>query len=525
MADAAGPQPRVLVYDRIDANKRRTRLLLVLFSLAFLPAAAYLAIYLVFFVAVLLGVLFGVLTFGGAFAGDNLTVWAVVIPALAAVIVMLVPVAQFWYASELVLRLSHARPLREGEQPQLRRSVENLCIGAGLPLPRLCVIDSVAANAFSTGMSPQDSTLVVTTGLIALLGPLEMEAVLAHELSQIGNYDTRLGTVLAAGVAFLRLPFTVVINVFRFLFRLHWAVGGFFLLYLGLPALAGIPLALAAAITLIGEEPGQAAVMLVAVSLPLYSLVVAPFIAEAVRAFIFRERQFLADADAVLLARTAGPLALALTKMEPAAGVGLDIARSTAHLWTVNPSQDGPWWERIWPDHQAPVSERISLLERMSAGVPEAHLERARAEGQAFARQAPSPVGDVVPVRAAADRPRLQQRASVACRLSAEAPVYKAPDSGSPLTARLPAGSLITVHGEEGPFLHIITPLDTFGYILASTPMVPAETQARAVASPDEHGQTRILTHILLAPLAVWFVLALHMLRGSVFCLNLFDGC
>src|SRR3989304_9400392 len=154
-------QPRVLAYDRGDANKRRTRWLLALFGLVSLPAAVFLALYLTFFFAVLIGMLFGTFTAGGAVAGDNWTAWAIAIPVLAAIIAVLTPVAMFWRAAYLVLRLSGARPLGDGEQPEFRRSVENLCIGSGLPAPRLYLSESSATNAFSTGLGPENSSLVV----------------------------------------------------------------------------------------------------------------------------------------------------------------------------------------------------------------------------------------------------------------------------------------------------------------------------------------------------------------------------
>ena len=222
MKDISAPQRRVLAYNRVAENKRRARTLVAAFALISLPAAAFLAIYLTFFFAVLVGVTLGVFTVGSALGGDAWQAWAVVIVGLAVLLSLLTPVLILWRATYLVLRLSGARALTDDEQPELRRTVENLCIGSGLPQPSLYVIDAGAANAFSTGLSPESSSLVLTTGLLELLERRELEGVVAQELVQIGNYDTRVSTVLAAGTAFLRLPFTVVVTVFRFLFRVHF---------------------------------------------------------------------------------------------------------------------------------------------------------------------------------------------------------------------------------------------------------------------------------------------------------------
>ena len=301
---------RVLAYDRVDANKRATRTLLVVFTLLGLPAAAYLSVYFWVVAMVVVGMVLGLATLGGSVVEDNVELWLVLVPALGGLIVLALPVILYKYSAALFLRLSHARPADRDVYPDLWRTVENLCLGSGLPMPRLYVVPSTAGNAFSTGLNPRESSLAVTTGLLQLLERRELEGVLAHELVQIGNYDTRLATVLAAAVAFLRLPLTVVVAFFRFFFRIHWAAGWFMLLYLGLPAIVGIPASFALSVVLIREDPAAGWALLAVSSVPLYSLFIAPLIAEFIRAAVIRRRQFLADADAVLLARSAEPLAI-----------------------------------------------------------------------------------------------------------------------------------------------------------------------------------------------------------------------
>ena len=473
----AAPQPRVLAYNRVAENKRRATMLVAVFALISLPAAAYLAICLTYFFAVLVGMTLGGLTAGGALAGNNWTAWAVVIVGLAVLLSLLTPVLIFWRATELVLRLSGARALADGEEPDLRRTVENLCIGSGLPRPSLYLIDAGAANAFSTGLSPESSSLVVTTGMLQLLERRELEGVVAQELVQIGNYDTRVSTILAAGIAFLRLPFTAVVALFRFLFRLHWAVGGFALLYLGL-ILVSIPLAFAAGIALLDEEPAQGAVLLVTMSIPVYALVVAPLLAEVIRAGVSREQQFLADADAVLLARSAEPLATALVKMDAGGMAGLGAARSTAHLWTVDPLPEKPWWERLWPNYHPPLRERVEMLARMGSGITPSTLETAAEAGRRARRDVGNSLGSgvgatVPPTDPAAD---IGSETPQAYRMTAlETIVFEAPDRGSPEVDRLAAGALVAVDEAAGDYLRVITPNDIFGYIPRKTEMTPHE--------------------------------------------------
>lgn len=452
MKDGSVPEPRVLAYNRVAENGRRARALIAAFALISLPAATFLAIYLTFFFAVLVGMTLGVFTAGGALGGDSWEVWAVVIVVVAAILSLLTPVLIFWRAAYLVLRLTRARQLGEGEQPELRRTVENLCIGSGLPQPGMYVIDAGAANAFSTGLSPESSSLVVTRGLLELLERRELEGVVAQELVQIGNGDTRVSTILAAGTAFLRLRFTAVVAVFRFLFRVHWAVGGFAFLYLALPMLIAIPLGFWAGISLLDDEPAQGAVLLITMSIPVHALVIAPLLAEVIRAAVTRERQFLADADSVLLARNSEPLATALLKMAAAGMADLGAARSTAHLWTVDPLPEKPWWERLWPDYHPPLAHRVEMLARMGEGIPPSALEAAASAGQAFGgSQATSPLPAAARLDPAVGAITGGAAVPSAYRLTSnETIVYALPGADGAELVRLAAGALVAVHETAG---------------------------------------------------------------------------
>lgn len=464
---------RVLAYDRVDANKRATRNLVIIFGLLGLPAAAYLSMYFWVVAMVFVGMVLGLATLGGSLVEDNVELWLVLVPALGGLIVLALPVILYKYGSALLLRLSHARLADREVYPDLWRTVENLCLGSGLPMPRLYVVPSTAGNAFSTGLNPTESSLAVTTGLLQLLERRELEGVLAHELAQIGNYDTRLATVLAAAVAFLRLPFTVVVAFFRFFFRIHWAAGWFMLLYLGLPAIVGIPASFALSVALIREDPAAGWALLAVSSVPFYSLFIAPPVAEFIRAAVIRRRQFLADADAVLLARSAEPLAIALIKMGASRSRGLNAARSSAHLWTVDPLGDGPWWDGLWPACHPPINERVALLAGMGAGIPQPVLDRARAQGEVFAQRGqdlgaehgPESRGLLLADTADESADDLaSQSEPMAFRLMAMTTlVFEQPDAASSVVERLPAGALVCISDAVGRFLAVITQKERFG--------------------------------------------------------------
>ncbi len=468
----------VLVYDRIDANRRRTVLLLGLFALISLPSVAYVLQYLVGVVSIFVYSAFSA-------SGDDPAFIAVAIISVVIAVAIVVAAAylQYRYASAAVLRFAGGREVERDEEPDLWRTVENLCIGAGLPQPRVYILESAAANAFATGFSPEHASLVVTRGLLDLLDRRELEGVIAHELTQIGNYDTRLSAIVAAGVGALRLPFVIVVGVFRFLFRLHWMVGAGVLVYFGLPLLFGVVLSIA----LLSEEPGFALLILSALALLAYVLLGAPLLGLLLRRSISRQREFLADADAVLLTRHAEGLATALAKMATAGGSRMKAGGATAHLYVVDPlREDAPWWDRIFPTHP-PVEERIAALAGMGGGISPSVLREAAEAGAKFTPTATAAAVVATPrweERALADEatesaeavpPAETRRAPGGFRLTgAGTTLYGRPDAASAVLRQLPGGALITVTERQGDFLRVITEGDRFGYIPSSASMTPA---------------------------------------------------
>lgn len=370
-------QKPVLIYDRIEANRRNTLLLLGVFAVVFLPFALYVIHQVMAYIAMLL--LPALLGWEEIMNNPMLTVMLAGIWALF--MVFLATYLAYLYSSRLVLRITNARPLKDGEGRELRRIVENLCIGSGLPQPRLAVMDSMATNAFSTGLDPEHASLVVTRGLLEALDRRELEGVTAQELSQIGNYDIRLNTVVAALVTIMWLPLLIVKALLRTLWRRRLVgclVGGCLLLF-GLPLIVAMVLMFMDLAQLMYEDILLFGLML----LPFYFLLGPPFIGMLILRAISREREFLADADAALLTRYPAGLARALAKLGTAGNAKMQINRAVANLYIVNPLSEGNrFWDRMLSSHP-PIKERIAQLARMG-GVTPSMVQEAEEAGRQY---------------------------------------------------------------------------------------------------------------------------------------------
>ena len=257
---------------------------------------------------------------------------------VAAIVAAATAWAAYYTSDAIVLRISGAREASREHYPYLYNAVEGLAIAAGIPPPRVYLIDDSAPNAFATGRDPQHAAVAVTTGLLDKLDRLELEGVLAHEMSHIQNYDIRLATVAAVLVG------TVALLSDWFLRSMRWGWrhggdddnrggrgGGS-----GLLVLAGVVLAL-----------------------------VAPLIAQVIRLAISRRREFLADASAAMLTRFPEGLAHALEKIA-ADPDPLEVAnKATAHMYIINPLREWGGWANGLFDTHPPVAERIRRLHEM----------------------------------------------------------------------------------------------------------------------------------------------------------------
>jgi heat shock protein HtpX len=303
----AAPQSRLNIYDAVAANRWRTVALITVFT-GLLIALGY-----------VVGEVFAP---GGGVA---------MVPA-ALGLSGVSATASYFAGDKLVLAQSQARELAPGEEPQLRNTVETLSIGLGIPPPRIYLIDDTAPNAFATGRDPKHASIAVTRGLIDKLDRTEMEGVIAHELSHVGNHDIRvmlLVTVLVGTIALLS----------DWMFR-SFAWGG----------------------GRRGRDRGGGGIVLI---IAIVLAILTPIIAMLIQLAVSRQREYLADASGALLTRYPPGLASALRKIA-ADKEALEVAnKATASLYFANPLKDAPRAMDGLFDTPPPIAERIRRLEAM----------------------------------------------------------------------------------------------------------------------------------------------------------------
>jgi len=269
---------------------------------------------------------------------EYLTGWGKGGLALAVVVAMAMAAAGYYSSDKVVLAISKARPVSKEEYPYLYNVVEGLAIAAGIPTPRCYVIEDTAPNAFATGRNPRHAVICVTTGILEKLNRVELEGVVAHEMSHIKNYDIRLQTVVVvmAGVVALLSD---------------WMLRSFF--WGGGRRRGGRD----------RDGSGGAGAVLMIVGLAL--AILSPLIATIIQLAVSRKREFLADASGVMLTRYPAGLASALRKIS-ADTEPLEAAnKATAHLYIVNPLKNVKGAvNKLFSTHP-PIEERIAALEKM----------------------------------------------------------------------------------------------------------------------------------------------------------------
>ena len=244
-------------------------------------------------------------------------------------------VTSYWYSDKIVLGLYHAKPVDIASAPELYRIVENLSITAGLPMPKVYIVPETAPNAFATGRDPKHAVVAVTEGLLNKLDRSELEGVLAHELSHIGNRDMLVSTVIVILVGFISLLGDM------FLRSMFW--GG---------------------MRRRDDRGVGGVIMLVGVALS----ILAPIAAMLMQLAVSRKREFLADASGALLTRYPDGLAKALEKIAMDPTPMRSATNTTAHLWLDDPFTHGigtgkkiSWLHGLFMTHP-PVEERIAAL-------------------------------------------------------------------------------------------------------------------------------------------------------------------
>jgi heat shock protein HtpX len=302
------------MYEQIAANKRRTVLLIAGF-VVFVAAVAY---------------AFSLLFLGG-WAG---VVFAVLFAAISGF-------AGYWTSDKVALAVSRAQPADPTVYKRLYNLVEGLTIASGLPMPRIYVIEDEAPNAFATGRNPKHAAVAVTTGLLEKMNRVELEGVLAHELSHIRNYDILISTVAVTMVGTVALMSDLAI-------RFMWWGGG----------RRGR-----------NDSNDNAAGAIIAI-IGFALLLVAPIIAQIMQFAVSRNRESLADVSAVELTRYPPGLISALEKLRDDKTVVHSATKATAHLWIEQPTAQTPdegkmsRFNRLFDTHP-PIEERIEALREL----------------------------------------------------------------------------------------------------------------------------------------------------------------
>jgi hypothetical protein len=321
--------------------------------------------------------------------------------------------------------------------------------------------------------------VVVTQGLLSLLDRRELEGVLAHELSHIGNRDTRLNTVVAAIALFLRLPYLMRQRRRR-------------------ERKAGYQLS--------AYRRGFRRMSLILLPLYIYVFFIAPVIAAIIRAAISRRREYLADADAALLTRFPEGLLRALAKIGGAGSVVDGANPVISHLYFADPAGAGATAGLLRGNLLAthpPIEQRIARLMEFNGGVPASVVQEAVRQGQQYTREHP-PIA-AAGLTEAATRDELSvltvgNPMGRVYRALGATPLYDQPDARSAVLAQIDAGALIVVFDDPGKFRQVLNHNQTFGYIPASIKlqrldMLPAEVydpEARAAAESAQSAATAV---------------------------------
>ena len=304
------------VYEAQAANKRKSALIIGLFIL-FVTVSVYV-------ISQAMGVYFGYEPGGLGVAG------------LAFIISGLITFVSYYASDKIVLSISGARPADKKKDFNFYTVTENLSIATGIPKPKLYVIEDSAPNAFATGRDPDHAVVCATTGLLQKLTRTELEGVIAHELSHIKNYDTRLMSIVAVLVGMVALLADIFLRVS---FRSGRSDR---------------------------RESQASAIFLL---LGIIFAILSPIISQLIQLAVSRRREFFADSSSVAITRQPSGLISALEKIAKDHAPLEAANKATAHLYIVNPFKEKghgavDWFAGLFNTHP-PVSERIAALTKM----------------------------------------------------------------------------------------------------------------------------------------------------------------
>lgn len=296
------------MYSQIAANKRRSVLLLLGFILV-VGGLGYI--------------------FSRAFGNSGLFVGMLAFAIIYGLV-------SYFASARIALALAGARPIEKADAPQLYRIVENLSITAGLPMPKVYIVDDPSPNAFATGRDPEHAVVAVHTGILPLLEDEELQGVLAHELSHVGNYDIRFMGIVVVLVS--------VVAILSDLFlRASWFMGG-------------------------DDEEGQGNQLFMILGIA--GAILAPIAAALVQLAISRRREYLADASGALLTRYPEGLARALEKISQGPKPERQVSSAVAPLYISSPFAGRTGLlagvSRLFDTHP-PIADRVAKLRQMEA--------------------------------------------------------------------------------------------------------------------------------------------------------------
>jgi heat shock protein HtpX len=301
--------------ERIAVNRRNSLILIAAF-LAFVAVFGY--------------------VIGWAWIGDP--VGAIFGHVLAFAVGIVTGLATYYGGDKIVLAASRAREITHDDAPVLFNVVEEMAIAAGLSMPKVYIIDDSAPNAFATGRDPEHASVAVTSGLLEKLNRDELQGVIAHEMSHVGNFDIRYAMLVG-----ILVGTTVLIS--DFFLRGLWLSGG------------GR-----------GRSEGGGYVQLIMIVIAIVFAILAPLFARLLQLSISRQREYLADASAVRLTRNPKGLADALQKISGDREVLEAANRATAHLYIVNPVKGFEKRAKGLFSTHPPIEERIQILRFMETG-------------------------------------------------------------------------------------------------------------------------------------------------------------
>ena len=293
------------MYTQVASNKRKSILLVLLFVI----------------LVTALGYLFGI-----ALGRPNTVIFVGIFAVVYALI-------SYHFSAQLALQIAGAQPVTKQQAPELYRIVENLAIAAGLPMPKVYVMNDPTPNAFATGRDPRHAVVAVTTGIMEILEKDELEGVIAHELSHVGNYDIRFMAVVMVLV-------TVVSLIADWFLRWSWFSD---------------------------DDEGSNPI---AMGIALVTALLAPIVATLLQLAVSRKREYLADASGALLTRYPEGLARALEKIAAVDRPTAHASTATAHMYFSNPlsGKGAGLLANLFSTHP-PIQERIKRLQEMEGKV------------------------------------------------------------------------------------------------------------------------------------------------------------